>query len=152
MSNVFSVLYLRSTLEVMNMDPFCVGRVIIARGAHNWNAGTHARQTSEMRTVTFVTKHICVPTYLWSFSRRRFDHRTTESVSVCTDGAAVNVGLYSGIVPKLRQPAAEGDSPPSLESCAKTADHNVHALWSRSTPAPACIVSELKPTRDLSSL
>ena len=33
-----------------------------------------------------------------------------QSRSVCTDVAAVNVGLYNGIVPKLRQPAAEGDS------------------------------------------
>ena len=41
---------------------------------------------------------------------------------MCTDGAAVNVGMYNGVVPKLRQLAVVGDS---LENCAKSADRNV---------------------------
>ena len=56
-------------------------------------------------------------------------------VAVCTD--RVNVGINNIIVPKLRQLAAVGDSPVhilcpghTLENCAKSADHNVHALWS----------------------
>ena len=79
----------------------CQNNINIYRGAHNWYAGTHARQTSEMRTVTCLTNRICVPADLRSISRRRFDHWTTEPVAVRTDGAAVNVGVYNGIVPQL---------------------------------------------------
>ena len=53
--------------------------------------------------------------------------------TVCTD--RLNVGMNNRIVPKLCQLAAVGDSPVhilcpahTLENCAKSADHNVHAL------------------------
>ncbi|KAG7455573.1 hypothetical protein JOB18_022097 [Solea senegalensis] len=48
------------------------------------------------------------------------------------DGAAVNVGVYNGVVPKLRRLAAVGDTlvhilctAHTLENCAKAADRNV---------------------------
>lgn len=53
-------------------------------------------------------------------------------VSVCTDGAAVNVGMYNGVIPKLRQMVNIGDSlvhilctAHTLENCAKSADRAV---------------------------
>ena len=70
-------------------------------GVHITGTQVRMRGNNLKCVVTCVTKRICVPTYLWSFSRRRLDHRTTESVSVCTDRAAVNVGLYSS--PALKQ-------------------------------------------------
>lgn len=38
------------------------------------------------------------------------DEWKTKLAAVCTDGAAVNVGMCKGIVPELRQLAAVGDS------------------------------------------
>ncbi|CAM4554150.1 unnamed protein product [Leuciscus chuanchicus] len=56
----------------------------------------------------------------------------TKLVSVCTDGAAVNVGMYNGVVPKFRQMVDIGDSlvhilctAHTLENCAKSADRAV---------------------------
>uniref|UniRef100_A0A8C4ASG7 Uncharacterized protein n=1 Tax=Denticeps clupeoides TaxID=299321 RepID=A0A8C4ASG7_9TELE len=56
----------------------------------------------------------------------------TKLVAVCTDGAAVNVGMYNGVVPKLRQLAAVRESlvhilctAHTLENCLKSADRNV---------------------------
>ena len=56
----------------------------------------------------------------------------TKLVSVCTDGAAANVGIYNGVVPKLRQIVDIGDSlvhilctAHTLENCAKSADRAV---------------------------
>ena len=53
-------------------------------------------------------------------------------VAVCTDGAAVKVGVYNCILPKLWQLAAVGDSlvhilctTHTLENCAKLTDRNV---------------------------
>lgn len=53
-------------------------------------------------------------------------------VSVCSDGAAVNVGAYNGVVSKLRQMVDIGDSlvhilctAHTLENCAKSADRAV---------------------------
>ncbi|XP_077354948.1 zinc finger protein 862-like [Festucalex cinctus] len=53
-------------------------------------------------------------------------------VAVCTDGAAVNVGAYNGVVPKLKQLVAVGSSlvhilctAHTLENCAKSADQSV---------------------------
>ncbi|XP_062389624.1 uncharacterized protein LOC134078010 [Sardina pilchardus] len=66
------------------------------------------------------------------FQDTGLDDWTTKLVAVCTDGAAVNVGIYNGVVPKLRQLVAIGDSlvhilctAHTLENCAKTADRNV---------------------------
>lgn len=60
------------------------------------------------------------------------DDWRTKVVAVCTDGAAVNVGVYNGVVPKLRGLVAIGDSlvhvlctAHTLENCAKSADRNV---------------------------
>lgn len=60
------------------------------------------------------------------------DDWVTKLVAVCTDGAAVNVGMYNGVVPKLRQRVAVGDSlvhilctAHTLENCAKSADRSV---------------------------
>jgi len=36
------------------------------------------------------------------FQDTGIDDWTTELVAVCTDGAAVNVGMYNAVVPKLR--------------------------------------------------
>ncbi|KAL7382895.1 hypothetical protein ABVT39_001057 [Epinephelus coioides] len=56
----------------------------------------------------------------------------TKFVSVCSDGAAVNVGFYNRVVPKLRQMVDIGDSlvhilctAHTLENCAKSADRTV---------------------------
>ncbi|KAM3867758.1 piwi-like protein 1 [Diretmus argenteus] len=56
----------------------------------------------------------------------------TKLVSVCTDGAAVNVGVYNGVIPKLRQKVVIGDSlvhilctSHTLENSAKSADRMV---------------------------
>lgn len=66
------------------------------------------------------------------FQDTGLDDWTTKLVAVCTDGAAVNVGMYNGVVPKLRRLAAVGDSlvhilctAHTLENCAKSADRNV---------------------------
>lgn len=66
------------------------------------------------------------------FQDTGLDDWATKLVAVCTDGAAVNVGIYNGVVPKLRQLAAIGDSlvhvlctAHTLENCAKSADRNV---------------------------
>lgn len=66
------------------------------------------------------------------FQDTGLDDWTTKLVAVCTDRAAVNVGIYNGVVPKLRQLAAVGDSvvhilctAHTLENCAKSADRNV---------------------------
>ncbi|CAM4610200.1 unnamed protein product [Leuciscus chuanchicus] len=68
------------------------------------------------------------------------DDWTTKLVAVCTDGAAVNVGMYNGVVPKLRRLAVVGDSlvhilctAHTLENCAKSADRNVTYLFDPST-------------------
>ena len=60
------------------------------------------------------------------------DDWTKKLVAVCTDGAAVNVGIYNGVLPKLRRLAAVGDSLVHIlctahtqENCAKSADRNV---------------------------
>lgn len=57
------------------------------------------------------------------------DEWKTKLVSVCTDGAAVNVRVYNGVVPKLLKLVAIGDSlvhilctAHTLENCAKSAD------------------------------
>ncbi len=54
------------------------------------------------------------------------------TLAVWTDGAAVNVGMYNGIVANLRQLAAVGDSlvhilctAHTLEICARSADCKV---------------------------
>ncbi|KAM7396176.1 hypothetical protein PAMP_019237 [Pampus punctatissimus] len=66
------------------------------------------------------------------FQDTGLDDWATKLVAVCTDGAAVNVGIYNSVVPKLRQLAAVGDSlvhvlctTHTLENCAKSADRNV---------------------------
>ncbi|TNN51963.1 hypothetical protein EYF80_037870 [Liparis tanakae] len=66
------------------------------------------------------------------FQGTGLDDWTTKLVALCTDGAAVNVGMYNGVVPKLRQLATVGDSlvhilftAYTLENCAKSADRNV---------------------------
>lgn len=57
---------------------------------------------------------------------------TTKLVAVCSDGAAVNVGVYNGVVPKLKGLVAIGESlvhilctAHTLENCAKSADRQV---------------------------
>lgn len=37
------------------------------------------------------------------------DERKMKLVSMCTDGAGVNVGVYNRVIPKLRQMIAIGD-------------------------------------------
>ena len=66
------------------------------------------------------------------FQDKGLDDWTTKLVAVCSDGATVNVGVYNGVVPKLRRLAAVGDSlvhvlrtAHTLENCAKSADCNV---------------------------
>ena len=60
------------------------------------------------------------------------DEWKTKLVSVCTDGAAVNVGKYNGVIPKLRERVVIGDAlvhvlctAHTLENCAKSADRLV---------------------------
>lgn len=70
--------------------------------------------------------------YAGTYADTGLDDWTTKLVAVCTDGAAVNVGVYNSILPKLWQLAAVGDSlvqilctAHTLENCAKSADRNV---------------------------
>ncbi|KAG9280288.1 hypothetical protein AMEX_G21 [Astyanax mexicanus] len=60
------------------------------------------------------------------------DDWRTKLVAVCTDGAAVNVGVYNGVVPKLKGLVVIGDNlvhilctAHTLENCAKSADRKV---------------------------
>ena len=66
------------------------------------------------------------------FQDTGLDDWTKKLVAVCTDGAAVNVGIYNGVLPQLRQLAAVGDSlvhilctAHTLENCAKSVNRNV---------------------------
>ncbi|CAL8373520.1 unnamed protein product [Arctogadus glacialis] len=66
------------------------------------------------------------------FQDTGLDDWTTKLVAVCSDGAAVNFGVYNGVVPKLQRLAAVGDSfvhvlctAHTLENWVKSADRNV---------------------------
>ena len=83
-------------------------------------------ELSADRTVQAITNGL-----VRLFQDTGLDDWTTKSVAVNTDGAAVNVGVYNGVLPKLRQLAAVDSlvhilcTTHTLEDCAKSADHNV---------------------------
>lgn len=60
------------------------------------------------------------------------DDWTTTLVAACTNEAAINVGIFNGVVPKHRQLATVGDSlvhilctAHTLENCLKSVDRKV---------------------------
>lgn len=66
------------------------------------------------------------------FQDTGLDDWATKLVVVCTDEAAVNMGMYNSVVLKLWQLAAVGDSRAHLlcpahilENCLKSAEHNI---------------------------
>ena len=65
------------------------------------------------------------------YRRQRLRSLDDRVGAVCKDRAAVDVGMYNRVMPKLRQLAAVGDSPVhilcpahTLENCDKSGDHN----------------------------
>lgn len=89
------------------------------------------------------------------------DEWRTKLVSVCTDGAPVNVGKYSGVIPKLRERVVIGDAlvhilctAHTLENCAKSADRMVPYCESsnRSVVKVLCFYLQKGGAKELSQL
>ena len=76
--------------------------------------GVHITDTHAQKNQKCVTSLVSLRAFAYRRTCEAFpgslDHWTTKLVAVCTDGVAVNVGMYNGIVPKLRRLAAVGDS------------------------------------------
>ena len=64
----------------------------------------------EIVYIVFVSSNGEFTSDFSTFQDTGLDDWTTKLVAVCTDGAAVNVGVYNGVVPKLWQLAVVGDS------------------------------------------